>query len=312
MPFRIPHWSASLQLLRRTATEWNLDNATRWSASVAFYTLLSLAPLLVVTVSIAGFVYGKKDAQGQLEFGLRNLVGPDVAPAIQILLTSPRKPLTGFIAVIFGTAALLFGASSMLTELRDALNAIWHVPVDRSCTHFGTVWRLGKERIYSFAMILGFGVLLLISLVLNTWIGAVETFLGLRRFASGYFVHASTFLISCLLIAFVFAAVYKLIPKVRLNWREVAVGGSITSLLFILGKQLIALYMSRMNLGSAYGAAGSLLVVLVWVYYSAQVFFFGAEFTKVYAATFGSQKGHSAYSEHHSRDDAARVESKSF
>ena len=298
MPFRIPQLAACfLRILRQTGAEWNFDNATRWSASVAFYTLLSLAPLLVVTVTIAGFVYGRKDAQGQLASSLRTLAGSDVAPAIQTLLTSPRKPLGGFLATIFSAVTLLFGASSVLTELRDALNAIWHVPVQRSGSHLATVWRLGKERIYSFAMILGLGLLLLVSLVLGTWVGAVEKLFGLRTLASGYFVHASTFLFSGLLIAFVFAAVYKLIPRVRLRWREVAVGGAVTSLLFILGKQTIALYMARVNLGSAYGAAGSLLVVLVWVYYSAQVFFFGAEFTKVYAETFGSQENHQDVSE---------------
>jgi len=139
-------------------------------------------------------------------------------------------------------------------------------------------------------LILGLGVLLLVSLVLNTWLGAMERFFGWRMFASGYFLHLTAFLISCLVITFVFSAVYKLIPNVRLNWSDVAVGGVVTSLLFIIGKQLIALYMGRINLGSAYGAAGSLIIVLIWVYYSAQVFFFGAEFTKVYAETFGSQK----------------------
>jgi membrane protein len=290
MPFGIPRVSDLFALCKRSATEWSLDDATRWSASVAFYTLLSAAPLLVLTASIAGFVYGKKDAQGQLELGLRNLVGPDVAPAIQILLTTPRKPVSGFLAALFGTLTLLFGASSVLTELRDALNAIWHVPVNRSSTQARRLWRLGKERIYSFLMILSLGVLLLVSLVLNTWISAIETVFGLRRSGAASFVHATTFLLSCLIITFVFAAIYKLIPKVRLNWREVAVGGSVTALLFIIGKQLIALYLSRTNLGSAYGAAGSVLVVLLWVYYSAQVFFFGAEFTKVYAETFGSQR----------------------
>ncbi|MGA8595477.1 MAG: YihY/virulence factor BrkB family protein [Bryobacteraceae bacterium] len=185
---------------------------------------------------------------------------------------------------------LFFGASAVLTELRDALNAIWHVPVNRNCTRFANLLRLAKERVYSFVMILGLGMLLLVSLVLNTWLGAIEGFFGWRMVASGYFLHLTGFLISCLVITFVFAAIYKLIPNVRLNWSDVAVGGIVTSLLFIIGKQLIALYMSRINLGSAYGAAGSLIVVLVWVYYSAQVFFFGAEFTKVYAETFGSQK----------------------
>jgi membrane protein len=229
-------------------------------------------------------------AQGQLVLGLRDLAGPDVSPAIQILVTSPHKPVSGLIAAVFGAITLFFGASAVLTELRDALNAIWHVPVNRNSTHFANLLRVAKERVYSFAMILGLGMLLLVSLVLNTWLGAMERFFGWRMLASGYFLHLTAFLISFLVITFVFAAVYKLIPNVRLNWSEVAVGGVVTALLFIIGKQLITLYMGRTNLGSAYGAAGSLVIVLVWVYYSAQVFFFGAEFTKVYSETFGSQK----------------------
>ncbi len=290
MRFSIPHCSTTLGLLKRIATEWSTDNATRWSASVAFYTLLSLAPLLILTVAIAGLVYGKKVAPGQLVLGLRDLVGTDVGRAIQILLTSPHKQVSGLVAAVFGTMTLFFGASAVLTELRDALNAIWHVPLNRNRTQFANLLHLAKERVYSFVMILGLGMLLLVSLMLNTWLGAIETFFGWRMFASGFFPHLTGSLISCLVITFVFAAVYKLIPSVRLNWSDVAVGAVVTSLLFIIGKQLLALYMRRTSLGSAYGAAGSLIVVLIWVYYSAQVFFFGAEFTKVYAATFGSQK----------------------
>ena len=257
---------------------------------MAFYTVLSLAPLLILTVAIAGLVYDKRVAQGQLVLGLRDLLGPEIGPAIQVLLTSPRKPVTSLIATVFGIMTLFFGASAVLTELRDALNAIWHVPVNRNRTHLANLLRLAKERVYSFGMILSLGMLLLVSLVLNTWLGALETFFGWRMFASGCFLHVTVFLTSCLVITFVFSAVYKLIPNVRLNWSDVAVGGVVTSILFIIGKQLIALYMGRTNLGSAYGAAGSLIIVLIWVYYSAQVFFFGAEFTKVYAETFGSQK----------------------
>ncbi len=287
--FRIPHRSIPFRLLQRAATEWSTDNATRWSASVAFYTLLSLAPLLVLTVAMAGLVYGDKVAQGQLVVGLRNLAGPDVGPAIQVLLASHHKPVSGWMAAVFGTMTLFFGASAVLTELRDALNAIWHVPVQGKGTQFANLLRLAKERLYSFVLILGLGLLLLVSLVLNTWLGALETFFGWRQLAAGSFLPLTAFLLSSLVITFVFAAVYKFIPKVRLNWSDVAVGAVVTSFLFLLGKQLIALYLRRTSWGSAYGAAGSLLVVLVWVYYSAQVFFFGAEFTKVYAETLGSQ-----------------------
>ena len=176
MQFGIPHRSITFGLLKRIAAEWSTDNATRWSASVAFYTLLSLAPLLVLTVTIAGLFYSKKVAQGQLVLDLRNLVGPDVGRAIQILLTSPHKPVSGLLAAVFGIMTLFFGASAVLTELRDALNAIWHVPVNRNRTHLANLLRVAKERVYSFVMILGLGVLLLVSLVLNTWFGYGKIF----------------------------------------------------------------------------------------------------------------------------------------
>jgi membrane protein len=276
-------------LFKRAVTEWNSDNALRWSASVAFYALLSLAPLLVLMVAIAGFVYGQQVAQGELVLGIRNLVSPDISPAIQLLLTTPHKPGSGLVAAVFGALILFFGASSALAELHDALNAIWHVPAPNS-TDVGTLFRLVKERLYSFIIILAFGLLLLVSLVLNTWLGALEKIFGWQLLTSGTFFRFAVFLMSFLVIAFVFAAIYKVLPDVSLNWGDVGVGGVVTALLFIIGKQLIALYVSKTDLASAYGAAGSLIVVLVWVYYSAQVFFLGAEFTKVYAETVGSRK----------------------
>jgi membrane protein len=276
-------------LFKRAVTDWNSDNALRWSASLAFYALLSLAPLLVLMVAIAGFVYGQQVAQGELVLGIRNLVSPDISPAIQLLLTTPHKAGSGLVAAIFGALILFFGASSALAELHDALNAIWHVPPPNG-TDVGTLYRLVKERLYSFAIILAFGLLLLVSLVLNTWLGALEKIFGWQLMTSGAFFRFAVFLTSFLVIAFVFAAIYKLIPDVSLNWSDVVVGGMVTALLFIIGKQLIALYVTKTDLASAYGAAGSLIVVLVWVYYSAQVFFLGAEFTKVYAETVGSRK----------------------
>jgi membrane protein len=285
-------WKSKLSLvfslLRRVVEEWNTDDAMSWSASVAFYTLLSLAPLLVLTVAIAGFVYGEHAAQNQLILGLRNLVSPDISPAVQLLLTRPHEPSTGLIAVVFGAVVLFFGASSVLAELRDALNAIWHVPADQNATNVAALFRLIKERLYSFAVIIGFGVLLLVSLALNSWLAALETILGWQSVNSSYWFHLAISVISFLAIAFVFAAIYKVIPDVHLNWSDVTVGGIATAALFVVGKQLIALYVGKTELGSAYGAAGSLIVVLVWIYYSAQVFFLGAEFTKVYAERLGS------------------------
>ncbi len=283
--------SFTFGLLKRAVAEWNSDNAMSWSASVAFYTLLSLAPLLVLTVAIAGFVYGQHAAQSELISGLRQLVSPDISPAVQILLTRPHESSTGLIAVIFGGVVLFFGASSALAELHDALNAIWHVPVDTNAGNAAALFRMAKERLYSFAVIVGFGMLLLVALVLNSWLGALEKIFGWTFMSSSYWFRPFMFVISFVAIAFIFMAIYKIIPDVDLNWSDVTVGGMATTVLFVAGKQLIGLYIDKTELGSAYGAAGSLIVVLVWVYYSAQVFFLGAEFTKVYAETLGSRIG---------------------
>jgi membrane protein len=241
-------------------------------------------------VSIAGLVYGSEAAQGELARDLRNLLSPSLSPAIQMLLASPRHSATGRMSAAFGTIALFFGASSVLTEIRDALNTIWHVPAHRECTRFAGLFRMARERISSFAMILGFGILLLASLALSSWIGALATIFQWQVSSASYFFQLFISLISFAVIALVFSAVYKVIPDVDLTWRDVAMGGVATALLFIAGKQLISVYIARVELGSAYGVAGSLIVVLVWVYYSAQVFFFGAEFTKVYAETHGSRR----------------------
>jgi membrane protein len=262
----------------------------RWSASVAFYTLLSITPLLVLTVAIAGLFYGKDVAQGELVSVSRRLAGFDVSPAIHILLASPRKPMTGIIAAACGTVILFFGASSVLLELRDALNAIWQDPANPGSTEFADLFHLAKERIYSFLVILGLGVVLVASLALNTCLTALGAFYQWPEFNSGFVFRLTVSVVSFLVVTLVFAGVYKFIPNVSTTWRESLVGGFVTSALFSIGKLLISLYLSWTDLGSAYGAAGSLIVLLVWVYYSAQVFFLGAEFTKVYAEMFGSRK----------------------
>ena len=286
--------AAALRFLERVVEQWNADNVMSWSASVAFYTLLSLAPLLIVMVAIAGFVYGRDAAQGELVRGVRNLFSPQMSPAVRMMLTSPREASTGLIAAIFGGLVLFFGASSALTEIHDALNAIWHVAVDPNVSEKSAVFRLVKERVYSFGIIIGCGLLLVASLLLESWIADVERIFHGRMMSSGEWFRPVAFALSFVIITFVFTVIYKFIPDVDLNWRDVAVGGLATSLLFAAGKQLISLYISKTDMGSAYGAAGSLIVVLLWVYYSAQVFFLGAEFTKVYAETFGSRRDRTA------------------
>jgi membrane protein len=174
-------------------------------------------------------------------------------------------------------------------ELRDALNTIWHLPLATGSAGYRTIVRFAKERFYSFAFVLGVGFLLLVSLVLNAWIAALGKYFGSVLPASEMLLHVATFIVSFLVITFLFAAIYKLLPDVVLQWSDVAVGACVTALLFSVGKQLIALYIGKTSFGSTYGAAGSLVVLLVWVYYSALLFFLGAEFTKIYTKIIGSQ-----------------------
>jgi membrane protein len=274
--------------LKEIIEEWNADNAPRLAASLAFYALLSLAPLLVVVVAIAAIAYGKQAAQGQLFWQIRGLVGPDGARTIQDLLKGAYRPGTGALATALGVLTLMVGASTVVVELHSALNTIWHVPAGPDSTGLSSILRLVKERCYAFALVLGIGFLLLISLVLNACLAGIGKFFGGLLPAPEGVLQAATALISFLVITGLFAAIYKVMPAVRLQWSDVIVGSSVTALLFTAGKQLIGLYLGKVSFDSTYGAAGSLVAVIVWVYYSSQVFFLGAEFTKVYARKFGS------------------------
>ena len=272
-------------VLTETLSEWSKDNVPRLGASLAFYTLLSLAPILVIVITVAAFVYGEQAAQGQLVWEIQDLVGPDRAVAIQSLIQSAYKPGTGLIATLFGPVTLALAASSVLVELRAALNSIWHVASDESVTGFAGIIRMVKERCYSVGLVLVTGFLLLVSLVLNAWIATMGKFFRWFLPAPEFILQAEAFLVSFFVITVLFAGIYKTLPDVPLKWSDVFVGASVTSFLFTIGKQIIALYLGKTSFASTFGAAGSLVMVLVWVYYSAQLFFLGAEFTKVYART---------------------------
>ena len=276
-------------LLKQTVSAWFDDNAPRLGASLAFYALLSLAPLLIVIVAVAALAFGQQAAQGRLIREMQDLVGIEGARAIQALIQSAYKPRAGIAATILGLLTLLFGASAVVVELRDALNTIWHVPAPASFSSFRSFLRLARERFYLFGLILGVGFLLLISLALNAAVAALGSLFGSMMPVPESLLHLAVFLLSFLVITFLFAAIYKFLPDIRLKWSDVIVGACFTSLLFTIGKQLIGLYLGKAGFGSTYGAAGSLVIVLVWVYYSAQLFFFGAEFTKIYTEKFGSR-----------------------
>jgi len=260
------------QVFRQASSEWINDNAPRLGASVAFYTLLSLAPVIVIAVAVAGVVYGQEAAQGRLAKEIQGIAGTEVARTIQEIIRGAYQPRTGVIATLLGLVTLLFGASSVFGELHDAMNTIWHVSLPSNRTNAARVISLIRNRFYSFATVLGLGFLLLASLVLNAWIVAMR--IAVPR--------AGTFVVSYLFVAALFAILYKTLPDVELKWSDVALGATITALLFMIGKQIMGLYFAHARFGSTYSAAGSPIVVLLWVYYSAQLFFFGAEFSKVY------------------------------
>jgi membrane protein len=267
--------------------EWNRQKGPRLGASLAFYTLLSLTPLLLVVVAIGGLVFGQRAAQAQIVTQIGNLVGTEGADLIQGLLEGSHNTTHGLLATVLGILTLLCGASGVLMELRDALNTIWEVPPSQA-TGLQSVALLVKERLFCFAIVLAIGFLLLVSLIISAWLAALSTFSAQILPAPEAVLHGANALLSFLVITALFAAIYKIMPNARIEWRDVWLGAAVTSLLFTVGKLLIGLYLGKASFASTYGAAASVVFFVVWVYYSAQIFFIGAEFTKIFARRYGS------------------------
>jgi membrane protein len=277
------------RMLKEAFRDWREDNAPRLGAALSYYTVFSLAPLLLIAVAIAGAVFGEEAATGQVMGQLRALLGEEGAQAIQALLENARRPGEGVVAGLVGLATLFLGASGVFNELRGALNTIWEVPVKPG----GGLWKTVRERLLSFAMVLVLGFLLLVSLLMSTALAAVGARWG--GFLSGtlHLLEVANFVVFLGVATVLFALIYKFLPDVHppIAWRDVWAGALMTSVLFSIGKWGIGLYLGRGTVGSAFGAAGSLVVVLVWVYYAAQVMFLGAELTQVYAHEHGSRAG---------------------
>jgi membrane protein len=272
-------------LLKTAASKWSDYNAPRLGAALAYYMLLSIAPLVILVVAICGMVFSKTEAERHLLLQIRALVGDAGANTVHMLLENARHTGSGIMATALALIALLFGASGVFVELRDSLNTIWDAPPRRSSTWVRLIW----ERLASFAMVLALALLLLTSLAIS----AALTIAG-RFFRELIPVHAAIlgealeFITSFLAIWVLFALIFKFVPEVAIAWRDVGIGAAVTALLFTIGKLLLALYIGTAGVGSTYGAAGSLVALVVWVYYSAQMFFFGAIFTRVYADRYGS------------------------
>lgn len=280
-------WKDLSALLSTAVDNWFEHNVPRLGASVAFYTLLSLAPLLIIVIAVAGAIFGEDAARGQLVWQIQDLIGRDGAETVQTLLKGAQRPAAGTMATILGLLTLFYGAGTVVAELRDALNIIWCAP-QKKTSGLNTVMTILRDRTVAFAIVLGIGFLLIVSLTVNAALSAIgERFNTLLPLPAWAF-KAIDFLITYFAIAILFAMIYKWLPNLHIEWRDVILGAMITSLLFGLGKYLIGIYLGTAGIASTYGAAGSLVVVLVWVYYSAQIFFLGAEFTMAYAQLYGS------------------------
>ncbi len=276
---------ALVGLLRTTASKWSAYNAPRLGAALAYYTLLSIAPLLILIVAICGLVFNRTTAEQDLLRQVRDLAGYSGAETVRMLIGDARRGRTGVLATCIGIVTLLFGASGVFMELRNSLNTIWGATPRESSMWRDMIW----QRLVSFGMVLALGFLLLVSLILSAGLTIAEKFFtGVVPLHAALMGDVVNFIVSLIAIAALFALIFKYIPEVRIRWRDVGIGAVTTAILFSIGKTLLALYLGTVGVGSTYGAAGSLVALVVWVYYSAQIFFFGAIFTRVYADTFGS------------------------
>ncbi len=281
------HWRDIRSILGESCDAWSRHKAPRLGAALAFYTLLSLTPLLLVAVAIVGLVFGHSAAEHDIVQQVQTMVGPQGAKATEALLDGSHNTAHGIVATVVGLLTLLFGASGVMMELRDALNTIWEVPTP-TLEGMKRVTGYIKQRLFSFAMVLSIGFLLVVSLAVSTWIAALGALSASFVPAYEVLLHTVNALVSFVVITGLFAAIYKVIPDVKLQWRDVLLGGAFTSLLFTLGKLALGLYLGKASIASSYGAFASIVVLVIWVYYSGQIFFLGAEFTRAFANRYGS------------------------
>lgn len=263
-------------LLKQTWTEFSEDKVPRLGAALAYYTVFSIAPLLLIVIAIAGLAFGQEAAQGKIFQQLDGLLGANTAKGVQDMVRNASKPKSGTIATIAGIVTLILGASGVFGQLKDALNTIWDVPPKKA----KGIWGFLKGRFLSAAMVFGIGFLLLVALVIDAAISAVLPELQVVQV-----------IVSLAVVTVLFAAIFRVLPDLKIEWHDVWLGAAFTSVLFVLGKFALGMYLGRSAVGSTYGAAGSLVVLLLWVYYSAQILLFGAEFTQVYARSHGSRRG---------------------
>jgi membrane protein len=275
-------------MARHSVAAWIDDYAPSMGAALAYYTMFSIAPLLVIVIAVAGILFGNDAAKGHVLAELRGIMGEEGALAVEGLLESASDPEKSSLAALVGIIALLVGATSVFAELQSALDRIWRAEPTQPSE---SVWRWVQTRMLSLGMILGFGFLLLVSLVMSAALAALGDWWGPLFGAWELILQTLNFIVSFVIVTLIFAMIYKSLPHVSIDWRDVWIGATVTALLFTVGKLLIGFYLGRTSIASAFGAAGSLVVLLLWVYYSAQIFLLGAEFTWVYAHRHGSRAG---------------------
>jgi membrane protein len=291
-PVPNPDWTPAKvwHLVRDSVNAWIEDYAPSMGAALAYYTVFSIAPLLIIVIAVAGSVFGDDAVRGEIAAQLGGLIGDEGANAVQGLVASASVPEQGLVATAVSVILLAIGATTVFGELQSALDRIWRAPLPFEKTG---IWTLLRTRLLSFGMVLVLGFLLLVSLVASAAVAAFGTWWGRAFEGWELLLQLLNFMISFLMVTTLFAMIYKIMPRATIAWRDVWIGALVTSLLFQIGKFAIGLYLGKSGVTSGFGAAGSLVVLLVWVYYSAQIFLLGAEFTWVYAHEYGSRRGES-------------------
>lgn len=293
-------WNHLFSLLKESYTEWNDVDPFRMSAAMSYYTIFSLPGLLLIVVSVAGFIFGEEAVQGEISNQISNMIGVDAAKSVEDMIANVHQNESSVWATIIGAATLIFGATGVFYQLQQSLNIIWEVQVKKE----EGIKKILIDRITSFGVILAIGFLMLISLVLTAGLSALSDFI--RENLPSYLIYVfyiAEFLVSYGIITLLFATIYKVLPDVDIEWKTVWVGAAVTAALFVIGKFALGIYFGKSDPASAYGAAGSLILILLWVSYSCLILFFGAEFTQVYARRYG----HSIEPTSHARRTASYI-----
>ena len=288
IPFKI------VLVIKQVFKEFSADNILKYSASLAYYTVFSIAPLLVVLTSSFGLIFGKEAIQGQIYQQLNMLVGSNAAIQIQEMIKNVHLAGNNFVGTVVSIIILVIGATSIFGEIQDSINKIWGLKIKPRRVW----WQLVITRLLSFSLILSLGFIMIVSLILNALLAAFGTFIA--RFINNYsvyFIQVSDALLSLVVSSFLFSLIYKVLPDAKVKWRDVLFGGLITGIFFTLGKLGIGYYLGKSNITSLYGAAGSIIIFMVWVYYSSIILYLGAEFTKVYAKLYGEKISPNEYAE---------------